>query len=309
MTRPAPPGQLVGQRAFAGADLDDEVARGRRDEIDDGAGDAGVAQEVLAERPALAHDSDRDAVCRRARSRREAAAVGSGVWREMDDTGIVVYGPTQASDRTSRSASGNLEPRALTPSSRLRGADRARLRLTSRAWIVPGVAIYLHRRSSPGARSICTPTCIDRWGGAGPGFVGHYRPGGWVPHCTLAKISRPSSSAALSRSPSAYGCRSTCRLVEVGIVEFRPVKHWSLARSAAGAPPTTPRSVPRGRRGAPRRRAAPARRGGAVAGVVDHVVGELDLLGERHLAGDLALDVGAVAVAAERAARAGSPHR
>src|SRR5207253_10808301 len=39
----------------------------------------------------------------------------------------------------------------------------------------------------------------------------------------------------------------------------------------------------------------------AVAGVVDDVVGELDLLGERQLVRDAALDVGRVAIAADRA--------
>src|SRR5262249_32877239 len=41
--------QFSGQRALARADLYDEVALRRRDQIDDGPGDAGVAQEVLPE--------------------------------------------------------------------------------------------------------------------------------------------------------------------------------------------------------------------------------------------------------------------
>src|SRR2546425_9470375 len=45
--------QLSGERAPAGADLDDDVSTGGCDEIDDGAGDAGVAQEVLAKSAAL----------------------------------------------------------------------------------------------------------------------------------------------------------------------------------------------------------------------------------------------------------------
>src|SRR5882672_7324344 len=46
---------------------------------------------------------------------------------------------------------------------------------------------------------------------------------------------------------------------------------------------------------------ARARPGGrAITGVVDHVVGELDLLAERHLVGDPPLDIGAVAVAGHR---------
>src|SRR2546425_1444280 len=42
--------ELARERALAGADLDDEVPPRGRDEVDDRAGDPGVAEEVLAER-------------------------------------------------------------------------------------------------------------------------------------------------------------------------------------------------------------------------------------------------------------------
>jgi hypothetical protein len=47
--------ELRGERALSRTDLDHEIARGRRHEIDDRARDAGVAQEVLAERLSPGH--------------------------------------------------------------------------------------------------------------------------------------------------------------------------------------------------------------------------------------------------------------
>src|SRR5437773_2336021 len=47
------PGELAGQGALAGSDLDDQIRRRRRHEVDDRARDPGIAQEVLAERAAL----------------------------------------------------------------------------------------------------------------------------------------------------------------------------------------------------------------------------------------------------------------
>src|SRR5262245_13569187 len=40
--------------------------------------------------------------------------------------------------------------------------------------------------------------------------------------------------------------------------------------------------------------------GPAIAGVVDHVVGERGLVAERHLVGDAPLDVGAITIAGDR---------
>ena len=61
----------------------------------------------------------------------------------------------------------------------------------------------------------------------------HYRPGTWVPHCTRAtdlETNRFGDALAIAaRMPLPL----EARLVEVAIVEFRPVKQLVSCRSAA----------------------------------------------------------------------------
>jgi hypothetical protein len=51
-------GQKARQRPVSRPDLDDEVALGRRDEIDDRTGGRLIAEKMLAERPTLGHGHD-----------------------------------------------------------------------------------------------------------------------------------------------------------------------------------------------------------------------------------------------------------
>ena len=58
----------------------------------------------------------------------------------------------------------------------------------------------------------------------GAGAWDHYRPGAWVPHCTLASDLEPQQFGSALAIAGRTSLPFECRLVEVGIVEFRPVK-------------------------------------------------------------------------------------
>jgi hypothetical protein len=51
----------------------------------------------------------------------------------------------------------------------------------------------------------------------------HYRPGRWVPHCTLATDLAPDRFGAALAIAGRVPLPLEARLVEAGIVEFRPV--------------------------------------------------------------------------------------
>ena len=141
----------------------------------------------------------------------ESAATVRRAWRELADAGIgdvagsgarphVTLGIWDAIDHTSAEA-------AVTRFA----AETAPVPLT----LAPTVTVDLldlharfHRR-------------FDR---LGQGSWAHYRQGIWVPHCTLATDMEPDQFAGALAIAGGVPLPLECRLVEVGIVEFRPVK-------------------------------------------------------------------------------------
>jgi len=77
---------------------------------------------------------------------------------------------------------------------------------------------------------VLDPTSADRLGG---GSWDHYRPGTWVPHCTLATDMEPDQFGAALAIAGRVSLPLECRVGEVGIVEFRPVKQL-VSRVLAG---------------------------------------------------------------------------
>ena len=63
-----------------------------------------------------------------------------------------------------------------------------------------------------------------RFGGLGGRGWDHYRPGSWVPHCTLATDLEPERFGDALAIAARVPLPIECRLVEIGIVEFRPVQ-------------------------------------------------------------------------------------
>jgi hypothetical protein len=57
--------------------------------------------------------------------------------------------------------------------------------------------------------------------------------GGWVPHCTLASDLEPEQFGSALAIAGRVRLPIECRLVEVGIVEFRPVKQL-VSRTLGG---------------------------------------------------------------------------
>jgi len=58
----------------------------------------------------------------------------------------------------------------------------------------------------------------------GAGITWMARSGAWVPHCTLATDLEPHQFGSALAIAARVPLPLECRLVEVGIVEFRPVK-------------------------------------------------------------------------------------
>ena len=163
-----------------------------------------------------------------------SAAVVRRIWDELDRAGITWMARSGAHPHMTVGIWETLDvdetARELT---RLAGeTPPVRLALAS-VGLFPGVAVFLapvvtaelldlHERVHPK---------LDR---LGAGAWDHYRPGAWVPHCTLATDLAPdqfgTALAIAGRAPLPL----ECRLVEVGIVEFRPVKQL-VSRVLGGA--------------------------------------------------------------------------
>lgn len=65
----------------------------------------------------------------------------------------------------------------------------------------------------------------------------HYLPGHWVPHCTLAQDLPPERAAEAIEQCGRLVLPFRAMLAEIGIVEFRPVKHRYAARFQTPAAP------------------------------------------------------------------------
>ena len=88
--------------------------------------------------------------------------------------------------------------------------------------VFPSVAVFLAPTVSPALLSLHAQF-HEKFGPHGDTPWDHYRPGAWVPHCTLAMdLAAEQFPAALEiarRAPLPL----EGRLVEIGIIEFRPV--------------------------------------------------------------------------------------
>src|SRR5206468_4499682 len=122
-----------------------------------------------------------------------SAAVVRRAWQELADAGIGYVATSGARPHVTLGIWDGLDHERAEAELARFAAETSSVRLTS-----PSVGLF-------------------------PG-VEHYRPGAWVPHCTLATDLEPhrfgDALAIAARSPMPL----ESRLVEVDIVEFRPVK-------------------------------------------------------------------------------------
>ncbi|MGH7346800.1 MAG: 2'-5' RNA ligase family protein [Candidatus Rokuibacteriota bacterium] len=112
-------------------------------------------------------------------------------------------------------------------------AQTAPVRLTfASVGLFPGVAIFLAPTVSAELVGLHVG-CHRRFGHLGRASWDHDRPGSWVPHGTLATNLEPDRFGSALAIAGRVGLPRECRLVEIGIVEFRPVKHL-VARALGG---------------------------------------------------------------------------
>lgn len=163
----------------------------------------------------------------------EAAAVVQRIWRELADAGIGYM------------ASSGVRPHVTLGIWETLDRDRAEAELTRFAaetppvqvtfasvGLFPGVAVFL--------AATVTAELLElhagfhrRFARSGEAPSGYYRPGRWVPHCTLATDLEPDRFADALAIAGRVRLPLGCRLVEAGIVEFRPVKQL-VSRALGG---------------------------------------------------------------------------
>ena len=153
-----------------------------------------------------------------------AAGVVRSLWRELEEAGITYVARAGAGPHVSLGIWDALDCDGADAELTRFAAETAPIPLT-----VPSVGLF------PGVGVFLAPTVTAellelhasfhrRFGPLGQAPWDHYRPGVWVPHCTLATDLEPDqfdrALAIAGRAPLPL----QCRLVEIGIVEFRPVK-------------------------------------------------------------------------------------
>ena len=151
------------------------------------------------------------------------AAAVRRVWREMDDAGIGYMARSGVRPHVTFGIWDTLEPDAGAELTAF-AAETAPVRLTFASMgSFPGVAVFL--------APTVTAELLDlhagfhrRFGSLGRGSCEHYRPGRWVPHCTLAADLEPDQLGRALAIAGRVPLPLECRLVEVGIVQFRPVR-------------------------------------------------------------------------------------
>ena len=163
----------------------------------------------------------------------EAAAVVQRIWRELADAGIGYM------------ASSGVRPHVTLGIWETLDRDRAEAELTRFAaetppvrvtfasvGLFPGVAVFL--AATVAAELLELHAGFHRrFARFGEAPSDYYRPGRWVPHCTLATDLEPDRFADALAIAGRVRLPLGCRLVEAGIVEFRPVKQL-VSRALGG---------------------------------------------------------------------------
>jgi 2'-5' RNA ligase len=155
------------------------------------------------------------------------------VWHELDRAGITWMARSGARPHVTVGVWETLDVDETTRELTRFADETTPVRLTlASVGMFPGVAVFL--------APVVTAELLDlhtrvhgRLAGRGGGAWHHYQRGAWVPHCTLASDLEPdqfqSAFAIAARAPLPL----ECLLVEVGIVEFRPVNQL-VSRALGG---------------------------------------------------------------------------
>ena len=163
-----------------------------------------------------------------------AAAVVRRVWHDLEDVGIVYMARSGARPHVSVGIWDSLDRGAAEAELTRFAAEVTPLPITlASVGFFPQVAIFL----APTVTSELLELQAGlhrRFGRVGAAPWEHYRPGAWVPHCTLATDFTAEQFTRALEIARRVALPIACRLVEIAIVEFRPVKQ--LVSRALGGP-------------------------------------------------------------------------
>jgi hypothetical protein len=164
----------------------------------------------------------------------QAAAVVRRVWHDLEDVGIAYMARSGARPHVSVGIWEGLDPGAGEAELGLFAAASAPLPITlASVGFFPQVAIFLAPTVTQQLLAL-QAELHRRFTRVGTSPWEHYRPGAWVPHCTLATDFTPAQFARALEVVRRVALPIACRLVEIAIVEFRPVRTLA-ARALAGA--------------------------------------------------------------------------
>ena len=154
----------------------------------------------------------------------ETAAVVQRVWRELADAGIEYMAASGARPHVTLGIWEALDHEGAEAELKRFATETPPVSLTlASVGLFPGVAVFL--------APTVTAELLElhagfhrRFGDLGRASWDHYRPGIWVPHCTLAMELPPDRFSEALAIAARMPLPLEARLIEVGIVEFRPVK-------------------------------------------------------------------------------------
>ena len=153
-----------------------------------------------------------------------SAAVVRRVWRDLDGAGIGYMARSGASPHVSLGIWETIDREGAQAELARFAPQTPPIELTlASVGLFPRVAVFLAPVVT--AELLELHACFHRrFEHLGRALWEHYRPGAWVPHCTLAmELAADRFGEALAiagRVPLPLAAR----LIEIGIVEFRPVK-------------------------------------------------------------------------------------
>ena len=154
----------------------------------------------------------------------ESATVVRRVWREVADAGIEYMVASGARPHVSLGIWESLDrDRADAELTRF-AAETSPVRVAfASVGLFPGVAVFLAPTVTADLLELHAGF-HRRFARLGEAPWVHYQPGTWVPHCTLAMDLGPDRSGDALVIAARAPLPLEATLVEVGIVEFRPVK-------------------------------------------------------------------------------------
>ena len=153
-----------------------------------------------------------------------AAAIVRRLWHDLEDEGIVHMARSGARPHVSVGIWDSLDRDAAEAELTRFAGEAAPVPITlASVGFFPQVAVFLAPTVTSELLAL-QAGLHARFSRVGAAPWEHYRPGGWVPHCTLATDVTPEQFTRALEVARRVALPIACRLVEIGIVEFRPVK-------------------------------------------------------------------------------------